>query len=147
MDKKVCVVGAGYWGQNHIRTLDKLVALGGIVELDNNLQESLLIDYPTIPRYHDLHLALAEDFDGFIIATPADTHFTIAEKITFPEDRKWIEFHINKNAYFSDGKKISPSDVLFSFNQLREIFIKTVFLCFYHYTPLCLSFFNQTSPS
>ena len=51
---------------------------------------------------------------------PFSLYGLIAEKITFPEDRKWIEFHINKNAYFSDGKKISPSDVLFSFNQLRE---------------------------
>ena len=44
----------------------------------------------------------------------------IAEKIIYPEDRKWIEFHINKNARFSDGNKINPSDVLFSYNQLRE---------------------------
>ena len=31
-----------------------------------------------------------------------------------------LEFHINKNARFSDGNKINPSDILFSFNQLRE---------------------------
>ena len=30
--KKICVVGAGRWGKNHIRTLDSLGCLGGIVE-------------------------------------------------------------------------------------------------------------------
>ena len=32
MKKKVCVVGAGRWGMNHIRTLDDLSALGAVVE-------------------------------------------------------------------------------------------------------------------
>ena len=31
---KVCVVGAGNWGRNHIRTLDNLKSLGGVVEKD-----------------------------------------------------------------------------------------------------------------
>lgn len=51
---------------------------------------------------------------------PFSLYGLIAEKIIYPEDRKWIEFHINKNARFSDGNKISPSDILFSYNQLRE---------------------------
>lgn len=51
---------------------------------------------------------------------PFSLYGLIAEKIIYPEDRKWIEFHINKNARFSDGNKINPSDILFSFNQLRE---------------------------
>ena len=51
---------------------------------------------------------------------PFSLYGLIAEKIIYPEDRKWIEFHINKNAHFSDGNKINPSDILFSFNQLRE---------------------------
>ena len=34
MDKNICVVGAGYWGKNHIRTLHQLGALKGIVESD-----------------------------------------------------------------------------------------------------------------
>ena len=34
MKKNICVVGAGYWGKNHIRVLNRLNALKGIVELD-----------------------------------------------------------------------------------------------------------------
>ena len=32
IDKKICVVGGGYWGNNHIRTLYEFGCLGGIVE-------------------------------------------------------------------------------------------------------------------
>ena len=48
---------------------------------------------------------------------PFSLYSQIAEKIIYPEDRKWIEFHINDKADFSDGNKINRSDVLFSFNQ------------------------------
>ena len=42
MNKKICVIGAGYWGKNHIKTLSKLNALKGIVELDDNILKSYL---------------------------------------------------------------------------------------------------------
>ena len=34
LNKKICVIGAGYWGKNHITTLERLNALNGIVEID-----------------------------------------------------------------------------------------------------------------
>ena len=40
-NKNICVVGAGYWGQNHISTLDRLNALKGIVEHDNNVLKKI----------------------------------------------------------------------------------------------------------
>ena len=36
MEKKICVIGAGYWGKNHIKTLYKLNALGGIVDKEQS---------------------------------------------------------------------------------------------------------------
>jgi len=33
--KKICVIGTGNWGMNHVRTLNELHSLGGIVELDD----------------------------------------------------------------------------------------------------------------
>jgi predicted dehydrogenase len=32
--KKICVVGGGRWGQNHIKTLFEMGNLAGIVEAD-----------------------------------------------------------------------------------------------------------------
>ncbi len=51
---------------------------------------------------------------------PFSLYGLIAEKITYPENRKWIEFHINENAQFSDGIDLKASDVMFSFNQLKD---------------------------
>ncbi len=91
MNKKVCVVGAGYWGKNHIRTLKQLGALAGIVEPDKNLQKSLSIDYPDVPCYQDIGFALKENFDGFTIVTPAETHHEIAKMIIMAGKHVLIE--------------------------------------------------------
>jgi len=81
MNKKICVIGAGYWGSNHIRTLSKLNALKGVVEPNNNILKSFLNTYPSIQGHSNIEDALIEDYDGFTIATPAKTHFEIAKII------------------------------------------------------------------
>ena len=45
---KVCVVGGGAWGANHIKTLDKLGALGAIVEKNESLLRNLKKQYSYI---------------------------------------------------------------------------------------------------
>lgn len=80
--KKVCVVGAGYWGKNHIRTLNELGALGGIVEANSELLELFSKKYPDVSTYQNLKEALDNDrFTGFTIATPAESHHGIAKSI------------------------------------------------------------------
>ena len=79
MGKKICVIGAGYWGKNHIKTLESLNALGGIVEINKNILESFLNIYPKIQGHPSIEDALQEDYDGYIVATPAQTHFEIAK--------------------------------------------------------------------
>jgi len=81
-NKKVCVVGAGYWGKNHIRTLNDLDALGGIVEENKNLLDQISEQYPDAKTYQNLNEALVnEEFTGFTVATPAVTHHDIAAQI------------------------------------------------------------------
>ena len=45
---KICVVGAGGWGKNHIRTLNKLNCLGGIVDTDKSLLSIYSDKYPGV---------------------------------------------------------------------------------------------------
>lgn len=77
---KVCVVGAGRWGKNHVRSLYDMGALGGVVETDPRRVVELKEQYPGIPVYADLSEAL-DLFSGFTVATPAGTHFEIARSI------------------------------------------------------------------
>ena len=82
MKKNICVVGGGYWGKNHIRTLNSLGYLGGIVDSNLSLIENYKKDYPKIKNFNELDEALSNNFfDGFVVATPAETHFKIAKKI------------------------------------------------------------------
>ena len=79
--KQICVIGAGYWGKNHLKTLNSLNALKGVVELDSVILESTLKTYPQIKGHTSIEEAILKDYDGFTIATPAKTHFEIAKKI------------------------------------------------------------------
>ena len=47
---KICVIGAGRWGKNHIRTLSQLGNLGGIVESNSNYLKCLHEEYPDISQ-------------------------------------------------------------------------------------------------
>ncbi len=51
---------------------------------------------------------------------PFTLYGLIAEKIDVPDDRTSITFHLNKKAHFSDGTPVLASDILFSFETLRE---------------------------
>ena len=81
MSKRICVVGAGRWGKNHIRTLDELGYLAGIVDQNPATRESFAEAYPSAKLFADVEEALQEDFDGYTVATPAETHFEVAQRI------------------------------------------------------------------
>ena len=81
MNKKVCVVGAGRWGKNHIRTLNNLGYLAGIVESDPDTRNECQEKYPDVKTFASIKDAIKEDFDGFTVATPAETHFELAKFI------------------------------------------------------------------
>ena len=80
MNKNICVIGAGYWGNNHIRTLSKLNSLSGVVEVDDKKLKSRLNKYPNVQGYKNIEDALLEDYDGFIIATPAKLILKLQKK-------------------------------------------------------------------
>jgi predicted dehydrogenase len=75
-------VGGGYWGKNHIRTLNEMHVLGGIVESNKDLLRHYSDQYPETLTFDNLDDALCVDtLIGYTIATPAETHYEIAKKI------------------------------------------------------------------
>ncbi len=76
-NKKICVIGAGRWGTNHIKTLKNLGALAGIVESRDNRREELKTLFPEATLYHSVSDVPLEEYDGFTVATPAETHFEV----------------------------------------------------------------------
>ena len=91
MGKKICVVGAGHWGKNHIKTLAKLNALGGVVDLERDTLEKLKGFYPEVKQHSQINSALESNYDGYIVATPAQTHFDVSKKIIKRQKHLLIE--------------------------------------------------------
>lgn len=80
MNKRICVIGGGRWGQNHIKTLYQTGNLAGIVENDPDRLKELLKLYP-VNGFNSVSNANKEKFDGYIVATPAETHYTIGKQL------------------------------------------------------------------
>lgn len=80
MNRKICVIGGGRWGQNHIRTLFQMGNLASIVEANQQRLDELLAQYP-VQGFTDLDHAIQQGFDGYILATTAETHYPIGKKL------------------------------------------------------------------
>tara|TARA_Y100001970_G_scaffold292990_1_gene437037 strand:+ start:2155 stop:3135 length:981 start_codon:yes stop_codon:yes gene_type:complete len=79
--KKICVVGAGRWGKNHIRTLYEMGCLSVIVEPDQNITKELQKKYSDILFLTSIEESFVLGLSGYVIATPAPTHCQIAKQI------------------------------------------------------------------
>ena len=80
-DIKICVIGAGRWGKNHIRTLFELGALGGVVDPDAQQRNKIKELFPQTACFGSLENAFQTNFDGYVVATPPVTHLDLAKDI------------------------------------------------------------------
>jgi UDP-2-acetamido-3-amino-2,3-dideoxy-glucuronate N-acetyltransferase len=78
---KVAVVGSGYWGRNLVRNYAELGALYGVCDTNEQSLDAFRQKYPQA-RYTSNYLDLLGDdaVRGIVIATPAETHFTLARE-------------------------------------------------------------------
>jgi len=96
--KKIAVVGAGRWGKNHIKTLHELGCLSGIVEASAEVRAEFKEQYPGIKTFATVRDAINENFDGFTVATPAETHFELAKFIISHKKHVLVEKPITLKA-------------------------------------------------
>lgn len=54
------------------------------------------------------------------IDEPSTAHPLLAEAYTYPDDYSFAIYRLNTEAYWHDGKPITPQDVIWSFEQLTE---------------------------
>ena len=80
IDKKICVIGGGRWGENHVRTLHEMGNLGAVVDTNvprlNELREKYGME-----AYSQLEEAIAHGYDGYVVSTSAETHYAIAKRL------------------------------------------------------------------
>ena len=80
MPKQICVIGGGRWGENHIRTLHEMGNLGAVVDLNAPRLRELKTKYG-METFTDLDEAIARGYDGYVVATSAETHYAIGKKL------------------------------------------------------------------
>lgn len=93
----ICVIGGGGWGKNHITTLNRLGFLGGIVDLNTEILETFNDLNSECLKFTSLEDSLRHNFDGYIIATPAETHYDIAIKLIKNSKNVLIEKPVSLN--------------------------------------------------
>ena len=89
---KVAVIGSGYWGKNLVRNYDRIGALKVICDTNEDTLARFKEQYPaveTVIAYGDV--LNNKDIDGIVIATPAETHFTLAKEALLAGKHVYVE--------------------------------------------------------
>lgn len=76
----VAVVGCGYWGKNLVRNFHKLGALAAVCDETETGRTAAAGIAPGTTLAPNLEAVLESDVSGVVIATPAETHYTIAKR-------------------------------------------------------------------
>src|SRR5215469_9474670 len=79
MNPSVAVIGAGYWGINHVRNFSEIGALNLVCDTSHASLAKIGEKFPSIRLEASYSAALSDPgIQGVVIATPAETHFDLA---------------------------------------------------------------------
>jgi UDP-2-acetamido-3-amino-2,3-dideoxy-glucuronate N-acetyltransferase len=88
----IAVVGSGYWGKNLIRNFYQLEALTLICDKNDTVLENFKAQYPRVETCVAFsEIIQREDIDAVAIATPAETHFRLAQEALLAEKHVFVE--------------------------------------------------------
>jgi len=91
-DRSVAVIGSGYWGKNLVRNYHQLGALKLICDKNETVLSSFKQQYPEVETCFALNDVLSrDDIQGLVIATPAETHYTIAREALLAGKHVYVE--------------------------------------------------------
>lgn len=90
MQMKLCLIGLGYWGPNLARNLDRLGVLYAMVDKDLGRLDFFEDTYRNVCLSDD-YKDFINDVDGFVIATPPDTHYNIAKELLLAGKHVFVE--------------------------------------------------------
>lgn len=101
---KICVIGAGKWGKNHVKTLFSLNITIGCIDTDLKQLQKIKSLFPKINCYSNFEESIKDNFDGYIIATPPSSHAKLAQLIISNKKPVLVEKPLSLSV--SESKKI-----------------------------------------
>lgn len=78
---KTAVIGCGNWGKNLVKTLAGLGELHSIVETEEERRAKFAEEIPGLLTFSGYEELLQSDVGAVCIATPVESHFTIAQAV------------------------------------------------------------------
>ena len=88
----IAVVGSGYWGKNLVRNYHSLGALKVICDKNEMILAQFKEQYPDVETclaFSDL--LSRKDIQGIVVATPAETHYTLAREALLSGKHVYVE--------------------------------------------------------
>lgn len=90
--KNIAVIGTGYWGKNLVRNYHDIGALKLVCDKNKETLAGLKEKHPDIEISLAAHDVMGhKDIDGVVIATPAETHFLIAQEALLAGKHVYVE--------------------------------------------------------
>jgi predicted dehydrogenase len=91
---KIAIVGIGYWGSKLLRNLVSIAGPANVIAVDEHVDRiaTACAQYPGLEVAHSLDLVLRNpDVRGVVIATPAETHSTLARRVLHAKRHVLVE--------------------------------------------------------
>ena len=81
MKNNIALIGAGYWGKNHLKNLYRLEALHSVLESNDQIAAQRAEEYPDV-RFLENEAEILEnsEIQGVVIAAPAALHFKLTKQ-------------------------------------------------------------------
>ena len=101
----VAVVGTGYWGKNLVRNFHQIGALKMICDKNEAVLSALQDQYTGVEVCYALTDVLKrDDISAIVIATPAETHFSLAREALLAGKHVYVEKPLVLNE--SEGREV-----------------------------------------
>ena len=90
-NKKIAVVGCGHWGKNLVRNFAQLDTLAMVCDPDPTARQRVLEISNLVETVSSFKEVLDSDVDGIVIATPAETHHSLARQALEAKKDTFVE--------------------------------------------------------
>jgi len=88
----IAIIGSGYWGKNLVRNYYEMGNLRLICDKNETVLAGFKEQYPRVEVCLAIHDVLSrDDIDAVVIATPAETHYTLAREVLLAGRHVYIE--------------------------------------------------------
>jgi UDP-2-acetamido-3-amino-2,3-dideoxy-glucuronate N-acetyltransferase len=79
--KNIALIGAGYWGKNHLRNLENIGVLNCVLETSDKIAQQRKNDFPDVKFItSDKDIIDNPEIEGVVIAAPAELHYKLTKK-------------------------------------------------------------------